>query len=91
MKNSFRFPDEHHPADDPRVRRIIDRYNAELKREMEKDAPEMMEFSDFKKPVREAAVVVVSPAHSGSARTSSIRRVQVRSPRRARSQRDRAH
>lgn len=39
VKNSFRFPDEHHPADDPRVRRIIDRYNAELKREMEKTRP----------------------------------------------------
>ncbi len=36
IKNSFRLPDEHRPADDPRIRRIIDRYNAEVKREMEK-------------------------------------------------------
>ncbi len=31
LKNSFRTPDEHRPEDDPRIRRIIDRYNAELK------------------------------------------------------------
>ncbi len=36
LKNSFRRPDERYPADDPRIRRIIDRYNAEVKREMEK-------------------------------------------------------
>ncbi|HSV95708.1 MAG TPA: hypothetical protein VLM75_02110 [Spirochaetota bacterium] len=39
VNNSFRLPDEHQPADDPRIRRIIDRYNAEVKREMGKTRP----------------------------------------------------
>ena len=39
LKNSFRTPDEHRPADDPRIRRIIERYNAELKSRYEKARP----------------------------------------------------